>query len=298
MKWIDEKVFQKYFKESFKKYNSWVEKEYGEKLVSVRYNEPFDRYPDLWCVLESGKTIPVEVEWRTKDFNHDPQILVNQNGFIVVLQNNVPHFGIRQLECDETHFRSWYNKNSDKIFSESISKVITEKSRMKRPPKLWFYYSSVSSFKNREKTIESGVMGVPFPFRRLDKFKDIRKRDLFCFIGPIENFTSISGGRIPFDVFKKQKKITCKSLLLFSVTKEYYYDENKIWDFETKSISSERIRNYPHRINFNKNPILSLSNVPLKNLSINSKRDIQKLISTLFWEGSPDVLIDIISNSK
>ena len=34
------------------------------------------------------------------------------------------------------------------------------------------------------------------------------------------------------------------------------------------------------------------------NLSINSKRDIQKLISTLFWEGSPDVLIDIISNSK
>ena len=86
MKWIDEKVFQKYFKESFKKYNSWVEKEYGEKLVSVRYNEPFDRYPDLWCVLESGKTIPVEVEWRTKDFNHDPQILVNQNGFIVVLQ--------------------------------------------------------------------------------------------------------------------------------------------------------------------------------------------------------------------
>ena len=85
---------------------------------------------------------------------------------------------------------------------------------------------------------------------------------------------------------------------MYHVTKEYYYDESKIWDFETKSISSERIRNYPHRINFNKNPILNLSNVPLKNLSINSKRDIQKLISTLFWEGSPDVLIDIISNSK
>ena len=51
-------------------------------------------------------------------------------------------------------------------------------------------------------------------------------------------------------------------------------------------------------INFNKNPILNLSNVPLKNLSINSKRDIHKLMNTLFWEGSPDVLIDIISNSK
>ena len=70
-------------------------------------------------------------------------------------------------------------------------------------------------------------MGVPFPFRRLDKFKDIRKRDLFCFIGPFDGFTSVSGGRIQFDVFKKQKKLVCKSLLLFSVTKEYYYDETK-----------------------------------------------------------------------
>ena len=28
MKWIDEKVLQKYFKESYKKYNNWVEKKY------------------------------------------------------------------------------------------------------------------------------------------------------------------------------------------------------------------------------------------------------------------------------
>ena len=122
MKWIDEKVFQKYFKESFKKYNHWVEKYYGEKLVSVRYNEPFDRFPDLWCVLESGKTLPVEVEWRTKDFNHDPQIIENGDGFIVVLQNNIPNFGLKQLELDEDHFRSWYNKIVTRFFRNLLVK--------------------------------------------------------------------------------------------------------------------------------------------------------------------------------
>ena len=33
MKWIDEKVLQKYFKESYKKYNTWIQKKYGEKQV-------------------------------------------------------------------------------------------------------------------------------------------------------------------------------------------------------------------------------------------------------------------------
>ncbi len=37
-------------------------------------------------------------------------------------------------------------------------------------------------------------MGVPFPLERLDNFKDIRKRDLFCFIGPIENFNQLVVG--------------------------------------------------------------------------------------------------------
>ena len=92
MKWIDEKVLQKYFKESFKKYNKWIEKKYDQKLISVSYNQPFDKYPDLWCVLENGKSIPVEVEWRTKDFNHDERIIEDNDGFIVVLQNNIPTF--------------------------------------------------------------------------------------------------------------------------------------------------------------------------------------------------------------
>ena len=51
MKWIDEKVLQKYFKESFKFYNSWFVKTYGENATSVKYNVPFDRYHDVWQYL-------------------------------------------------------------------------------------------------------------------------------------------------------------------------------------------------------------------------------------------------------
>ena len=47
MKWIDEKVLQKYFKESFKFYNSWFVKTYGENATSVKYNVPFDKINSL-----------------------------------------------------------------------------------------------------------------------------------------------------------------------------------------------------------------------------------------------------------
>ena len=60
----------------------------------------------------------------------------------------------------------------------------------------------------------------------------------------------------------------------------------------------KKIRNYPHRFDFDKDPILNLENIKLKNLSITSKKDLHQLISTIFWEGDPNVLIDLISHSK
>ena len=185
MKWIDEKVLQKYFKESFEQYNNWFLKEFDEKLVSVEYNQPFDRFPDLFGVLESGKRIGMEVEWTTKDFNHDHNVI--SDGLIIVLQNNDPFFQLKQLELSKEKFEKWYVKNSKRIFNESVNTIIKDKSKIKRPPKLWFYYSGTDSFKNREKTLQSKTFGVPFNFRQKERFQDIRKGDLFCFIGPFKN---------------------------------------------------------------------------------------------------------------
>jgi len=70
VKWIDEKVLQTYFKEIFKLYDYK-----GKNIISVRFNTPFDSYPDIYCVLEDYKEIPAEVEWKTSDFNHNIDVL-------------------------------------------------------------------------------------------------------------------------------------------------------------------------------------------------------------------------------
>ena len=293
MKWIDEKVLQKYLKESFKEYGRWFEDEYNEKLVSVRYNHPFDAYPDLYGVLESGKNIPIEVEWTTKDFNHDPKIIEDSNGLVAVLQNNDPFFSLKQLELNKNKFQKWYIKNSERIFNESISEVIKNTRRSRRPPKLWFFYNSLSVKKNMEKTLSNGVYGVPYVFSQLDRFKDIRKNDLFCFVGPFEGL----GGRIKFEKFKK-KKIICKEFTIYKVSSDYYYDYAKIWDYDTKAIDPSKIKNYPHRFKFKKQGIFTLKDINIKTLSLTSKRVLHKLPYTKFWEGKPDVLVDLVSRSK
>mgnify|MGYP001188582862 CR=1 FL=1 len=299
MKWIDEKVLQKYFKESFDQYNNWFKEEYSEKVVSVSYNEPFDAYPDVYATLESGKILPIEVEWTTKDFNHDPKVIEEKNGLIAVLQNNDPSFGLKQLELNEEKFKKWYIKNSERIFSESIKQIVVEdKYKIKRSPKLWFFYSGMSDKKNRNETLESGVFGVAAVFRQLDKFKDIRKNDLFCIIGPFKNFGG-TGGRVSFDKFKKNRKLICEEILLFKVIEPYYYDESKIWKYQVTYLDSDsQIKNYPHRFKFDKEPILEMGDIKIANLSLTSKTGLHKLLYQIFWDGKPDLLVDLISKAK
>ena len=99
---------KKYFKESFDQYNNWFKEEYSEKVVSVSYNEPFDAYPDVYATLESGKILPIEVEWTTKDFNHDPhssvfdvtQTQVIKNKFSRVLSWYDNEWGFSNRMCD------------------------------------------------------------------------------------------------------------------------------------------------------------------------------------------------------
>jgi hypothetical protein len=293
MKWIDEKVLQKYFKESFEQYNNWFLKEFDEKLVSVEYNQPFDRFPDLYGVLESGKRIGMEVEWTTKDFNHDHSVI--SDGLIIVLQNNDPFFELKQLELSKEKFEKWYVKNSKRIFTESVNTVIKDKSKIKRPPKLWFYYSGTDSFKNREKTLQSKTFGVPFNFRQKERFQDIRKGDLFCFIGPFKN---MRGGRVQFDEFKKNRKLLCKDLTLVRITTDYFYDENEIWEHKVNYLTDDNLKNYPHRFNFDSQHILNLKDIKIGRLSLTSKKGLHTLLYTIFWDGKPELLIDLISRSK
>ena len=296
MKWIDEKVLQKYFKESFKQYNDWFLTEYNQKVTSVSYNPQFDKYPDVYATLEDGRIIPIEVEWTTKKFDHDPTILEHQDGAIAVLQNNDPLFSIRQLELDEKKFKKWYISNSERIFEESIKEIVVDPAKIKRPPKLWFYYSGTGFIKNKNLAFENGIMGVPEVFRQLERFKDIRKGDLFCFMGPFKGFDRT--GRANFEKFRKNKKLYCENLEVVKVTQSYFYDDSKLWEHNVDYLDESKVKNYPHRFKFSKDLVIDLKNVKIGSLSLPTKRIMQKLLNSIFWDGKPEQLIELVSRSK
>ena len=188
--------------------------------------------------------------------------------FVPHFCSNDPFFGLRQLELNKEHFKSWYVKNSSRIFDESIKEIIVDNKKIKRPPKLWFNYVSASIEKNKEQTLEAGVFGVPDVFRQLHTFKDIRKNDLFCYIGPYEGFKS--GGRVQFEDFRKNRKMICKEMSVFRITKDYYYDETKIWDHKI-NLDDKKIKNYPHRFTFDKTPIFINNNIKMYELSLTTQ---------------------------
>ena len=108
IQWLREKVLQKYLKECIKDYSPWFETVYREKVFNAEFNSQFDRYPDLYATLESGKRIPIEVEWTTKDFNHPIHLLEDQDGCIAVLQDNLPNlFEGKKLIISEDKFKKW-----------------------------------------------------------------------------------------------------------------------------------------------------------------------------------------------
>ncbi|GIR82091.1 MAG: hypothetical protein CM15mP83_8170 [Flavobacteriaceae bacterium] len=86
----------------------------------------------------------------------------------------------------------------------------------------------------------------------------------------------MTNGRLSFKSLKK-KKIICSDLLVFKVKRGYYYDESIIWDHQVSYLDFYRIRNYPHRFDFNKKPIVNLSNIKVRPLTETPKRDLHKL---------------------
>ena len=297
IQWLREKVLQKYLKECIKDYSPWFETVYREKVFNAEFNSQFDRYPDLYATLESGKRIPIEVEWTTKDFNHPIHLLEDQDGCIAVLQDNLPNlFEGKKLIISEDKFKKWFMKNSTSIVNETVDSRISKDRYIKRAPKLWFYYNSKSEMKNREKTLETGVFGVPLPFKQLERFKDIRKNDLVCLLGPFNGYKK--GGRDSIEIFMKNKNMTCDELTLIKVIRGYDYDESPIWEYQTKSISKDKIKNYPHRFKFDKRVVLELRDIKINNLSIQSREHLFKLPAISLWEGSSNTLVDLISHAR
>jgi hypothetical protein len=182
-KWVAEGVLQKYFVERHEKYSFK-----GQKIISARLNQPFDTYPDVFCVLEDGREIPAEVEWKTSDFNHDIELLRKADGFLIVYRKD-QQFELKQIEIDEDDFKKWYVSNSGDLLSESIKDLESE-IRERDFPELWFCYLPKDAYRHfvdfslkfSEKNGLWGVPGTVKEFRQLNRFRQVREGDLVLFI--------------------------------------------------------------------------------------------------------------------
>jgi hypothetical protein len=116
-KWVDEKVLQKYFVERHSKYRFK-----GHDIFSARFNQPFDKYPDLSCLLDDHREVPAEVEWKTSDFNHDINLLKDNDGFLIVYKKD-ENFELEQIEVDKEDFDRWYSNTAKSLLDESIKEL-------------------------------------------------------------------------------------------------------------------------------------------------------------------------------
>lgn len=283
-KWIDEKVLQKYWVENSSKYLIR-----GSKIIRARFNPVFDQYPDVFCLTEDNNELPAEVEWKTSDFNHDIALLKNGKGFLIVFDQD-QNFELEQIIVDRQDFEDWFNKNSNRILSESLKEIVSEITERKFP-KLWFYYLNKSGNRHFYQEIQKQTWGVPKNFRQLNRFRDIKEGDLIAFIGPWlpprKGGRTATGGRVPFKKFKGD----LERIILFRLSGDYYYDENEIWEHGT----SEK---WPHRFKFIKKPILELKDIKLNKLSYSTRVNLHKLIYSIFWDGNASVLVDLMSHGK
>jgi len=288
VKWVDEKVLQKYFIENAHKYYHPVSK---LKIISAQPNRIFDLYPDIFCTLEDKKEVPVEVEWKTSDFNHDLSILKENNGFIVVLHQD-DNFELGQIKIIEQDFKIWFIKNADRLLTESLRDVRKEDTERKYP-KLWFIYLNRHAYNNYQKTVKQGVWGMPTVHQAavLNRFMQVKEGDLVAFVGPwflshVKN-NKKKTGRVPLQKFKGK----IEQVSVFEVKKDYYYSDKEVWQKKKGQL-------WPHRFEFDPNPILKIEDILINKLSYTSRASLHQLIYQMFWEGSPNALVEIMSIGK
>ena len=108
-KWLEEKILIKYWTENCTKYSLRD----GRKIRSAQHSLPFDSYPDIQKnELDDGSIVPAEVEWNTSNFDrhgHDISVLIENNGFLIVLEKDKESFPVEQVEINKNDFLTLIN---------------------------------------------------------------------------------------------------------------------------------------------------------------------------------------------
>ena len=301
-KWIHEEVLQRYVRENPKKW-----KIRGKRVQGIRYNDIFDQYPDLWFRVEGEPDeIPVEVEWRSQDFDHDIKILKERKGMIFCIKKDRedeeldPSGIVKQFEIPEKPFQVWMKNNITNLVTDTLSNF--DESVERKTPKLWIKY--ISKRGNDLKTYhlygQSETAGIPTNQQvAIKKFKQVKKNDLIMFVIGGSGFP----GRPPKKKWHQASfRGTFQKIQVFRVT-EGYYDSRDVGEKEIWG-RSKKGEIWPHRFKFDelhnkgKTPLLNLENIVIRELSTPSKEQLRKVIAVNFIEGYYGTLVECIYHSK
>lgn len=276
-KWVDEKVLQRYWKDRCNIYE--ID---GKKIKSAKYNIPFDKYPDVINRLEDDSEVPAEVEWRTSDFNHEPDILKRENGFIIVYTKD-QNSDLPQVELDKKDFAKWFKRRSSTLLRESLREFRKEEEKRKFP-RIWLRYNDLKNEENMALSLKLGYDGFPEKTKVLPRLRDVKSRDLVLFVGPYKSAAKGRGGRVSLDKFVG----TMRRILLMKVTRGYHYDPKPLgWKSKTGEL-------FPHRFCITKS-LLESRDLKLEALSEATRSALHHLVATGFWEADPTHFVEILS---
>lgn len=286
--WVRERVLQRYVIENPSHF-----KPFGLKIINVKDNK--DEYPDLYFILENGKEIPAEVEWKSSNFvthKHDITLLKENQGVVLVIEKDQDlGFEIPQLLISSEKFEKWFTDNALRIIQDTTAPY--KKSKKERKiPKLWFSYLSlkaggVSDFENALKHHTWGVQKKYSP-AVINQISTFQKDDLIAFIGPGRGFP----GRVNIkDWVKRGFKGYFEEIRVFRISRGYFYDDQKIiWMGKGK----QKGEVYPHRFEFDPAPIVHLKKIDVKKLAETSKRELHSMVYGNLIGANPSTLVDII----
>ena len=290
--WLKERVLQRYVLENYSKFRP-----FDQKIINVRDNK--DRFPDLYCILENGKEIPAEVEWKSSNFvqhGHDINELKDNQGFLFVCEKDQDlGFEIPQIEISIEDFENWFTKNSLKIIQDT-TEPYKKQDKERKVPKLWFSYLSlkgggVSDF---DKALKNHTWGVQKNYSPsvINQISTVQKNDLIAFIGAGRGFP----GRVDLTKWmKKSFKGSFEQMRVYRITKGYFYDDEKIIWTGTGKWKDEA---FPHRFEFDPIPIIALKNIKINSLVEISKRELHSMVYGNIISASPSTLVDIIYHGE
>ena len=286
--WLRERVLQRYVIENFAKYRP-----FGLKIIATPEDNK-DKFPDLWCHLENGKRVPAEVEWKSSNFvqhKHDLNFIKENEGFLFVCEDD-HNLGddILREKIDIDDFENWFVNNSRQIIQDTTDPY--KKRSQQRPPKLWFSYLSLKGdgVNDFQLALKHHTWGINETYS-VSKISDIQKGDLIAFVGPGRKFP----GRVNLkDWMKKSFTGYFEKIQLYKVTKGYFKDSKKIW--KGKGKWEDEV--FPHRFEFDPNPVLVMNNIFVKTLSSTTKQTLHGMVYSNIKPVNPSTLVDILYNSS